>query len=214
VPWIFTRKVEMTIVNLFVKGGPLMFVLLALSILGLSIIISKYRQILVAKSIQKKLADSLSTTKSAADIEKTVSNVQEETPLYLVVKKALSLVNEDYSIAKDSIESTANVAIHKLEKGLGWVSTIAAVAPLVGFLGTVTGMVKVFINIAAHSQQGIDISLLANGIWEALLTTVGGLVVGIPAIIFYNDLVSHIENNAKLLMEQVDELMLKLYNKK
>jgi len=117
-------------------------------------------------------------------------------------------------VIKDSIETTANLAIYKMEKGLGWLSTIAAVAPLIGFLGTVTGMVRVFINIAMHSQQGIDITLLANGIWEALLTTVGGLIVGILTIIFYNDLVAHTENNTKLLQEQIDEFMLRLQKTK
>ena len=67
---------------------------------------------------------------------------------------------------------------------MGWLSTFAAIAPLIGFLGTVIGMVNVFMKIQAASQSGVDISMLAGGIWVALLTTVGGLIVGIATIIF------------------------------
>jgi biopolymer transport protein ExbB len=204
----------MTILSIFLKGGPLMFVLLALSFLGVGIIIGKYRQIFRISNLQKRHAAAIRKLKSVDDINTYLKVNNDDSPLVLVLNKAVTLVGEDYAMIKDSIESTANIAIHKLENGLGWLSTIAAVAPLIGFLGTVTGMVRVFINIAAHSQQGIDITLLANGIWEALLTTVGGLIVGIPAIIFYNDLVAHTGNNAKLLQEEIDEMMIKLFNKK
>lgn len=203
----------MTILSIFLKGGPLMFVLLALSFLALGLIISKYRQIFKVNNLHKDLSAKIAKSNSVDEISKVIKTAQEESPLSMVITKAISLSGEDYAIIKDSIETTANIAIHKLENGLGWLSTIAAVAPLIGFLGTVTGMVRVFINIAAHSQQGIDISLLANGIWEALLTTVGGLIVGIPAIIFYNDLVAHTENNAKILQEQIDDYMIKQYRK-
>ncbi len=204
----------MTILSIFLKGGPLMFVLLALSFFCLGLIISKYRQIFNINKLHKLLAANISKSQSITDIEVVLKTNPIESPLSVVLKKAIALSKEEYSVIKDSIETTANLAIYKMEKGLGWLSTIAAVAPLIGFLGTVTGMVRVFINIAMHSQQGIDITLLANGIWEALLTTVGGLIVGILTIIFYNDLVAHTENNTKLLQEQIDEFMLRLQKTK
>jgi biopolymer transport protein ExbB len=103
------------------------------------------------------------------------------------------------------METAAESEILKLEKGMGWLSTIAAIAPLIGFLGTVTGMVRVFMNIQGQSQNGIDINILAGGIWEALITTVGGLIVGIVAIVLYNDLVQHLENFAKDMQEKAVE---------
>ena len=186
-----------------------MYVLVILSFLALGIIIGKYRQILSIVSLHKKLAKEISDAGSLDGIRAIINNHGDDCPLSISIGKALSLLSEDYMMTKDSIEATANIAIHHMESGLGWLSTIAAVAPLVGFLGTVTGMVKVFINIAAYSQNGIDISKLATGIWEALLTTVGGLIVGILAIIFYNDLVSHTENAATFLQEQLDDFLVK-----
>lgn len=200
----------MTILDIFFKGGPLMYVLLALSFMALGIIIGKYRQILKINSLHKKLAAKIASDSSAEDVNNAIKVFGSDCPLSIVLNKAAELNNVGYAIVKDSVETTANIAIHKMESGLGWLSTISAVAPLVGFLGTVTGMVNVFINIAASSQNGIDISKLAGGIWEALLTTVGGLIVGIPAIIFYNDLVTHTENTAKFLQEQIDAYLIKL----
>jgi biopolymer transport protein ExbB len=199
----------MTILDIFLKGGPLMYVLAVLSFFALAIIIGKYRQIIKINGLHKKLAKDIAAADTTEGINAIIKAQTIETPLSVVLLKANSLMKEDYNLIKDSIETTANIAIHKMESGMGWLSTISAIAPLVGFLGTVTGMVKVFINIAAHSQNGIDITYLSSGIWEALLTTVGGLVVGIPAIMFYNDLVSHIENTTKLLQEQIDEYMIK-----
>ncbi len=198
----------MTVLDIFFKGGPLMYVLLALSFLALAIIVGKYKQILTINSKHKKLANSIASAANAEEIDKVIKESDNDCPLSMVLIKATTLMDKDYIVVKDSIETAANIAVHKMESGLGWLSTISAVAPLVGFLGTVTGMVKVFINIAASSSNGIDISLLAGGIWEALLTTVGGLVVGIPAIIFYNDLVTHTENTAKFLQEQIDDFMI------
>jgi biopolymer transport protein ExbB len=201
----------MTMLDFFFKGGPLMYVLLALSIAGLGLIISKYRQIIKISSSHKRMALQINNTATIEEINLAKELHNENIPLGVVLAKAASLTGEDINIIKESTEATANLAIHTMEKGLGWISTISAAAPLVGFLGTVTGMVKVFMNIAAHSQQGIDISLLAGGIWEALLTTVAGLVIGIPTLICYNDLVTHVENSAKFLQEQIDDYMIKLH---
>lgn len=199
----------MTLLDIFLKGGPLMFVLLFLSLVSIALTINKYRLIININKKNKKITTKMLEESTLDKIVEYIDSNSIECPLSNVMRKAKSVSGKEYSVIRDSIESVAVVDIHKLENGLGWLSTIAAVAPLIGFLGTVTGMVRVFINIAANSQQGVDIALLSNGIWEALLTTVGGLIVGIPTIIFYNDLVSHIENNAKLLQEHVDSFLLK-----
>lgn len=191
-----------------------MYVLLALSVVGLGLVVGKYRQFFRVSKLHKALAAKLAKASDLKSIYAMAANEPEDTPLGIVLSKLSSLSEENISLIKDSVEATANIALHKLERGIGWISTISAIAPLVGFLGTVTGMVRVFMNIAAHSEQGINISLLAGGIWEALLTTVGGLIVGIPAIMFYNDLVSHAENTAKFMQEQIDYVMIMLHKEK
>jgi len=187
-----------------------MFVLLLLSFAAVGLIIGKYRQLLHIAKLNRAVVDKLSSLTDSAEQVGILQSAIPDSPLAVVLLKTWQMKDEDYIITKDNIESTANLLIHKLEKGLGWLSTIAAIAPLIGFLGTVTGMVRVFINIQARSQNGIDISFLAGGIWEALLTTVGGLIVGIFAIICYNDLVQHAENIAKHMQEQIDEFLIQI----
>jgi biopolymer transport protein ExbB len=119
----------------------------------------------------------------------------------MMLDKLFNAQTDDHDLISQSMESTANLELQRLEKGMGWLSTFAATAPLIGFLGTVTGMVRVFMSIQAHSSAGVDISILAGGIWEALLTTIGGLIVGIVAIIFYNDLIQKLENLLKDMQE-------------
>jgi len=130
-------------------------------------------------------------------------------PLGLMLDKLFNSQSDNLDLINQSMESTANLQLHELEKGLGWLSTFAAIGPLIGFLGTVLGMVRVFMNIQGNSQSGVDISMLAGGIWVALLTTVGGLIVGIITIIFYNDLVQFLENIVKDMQEAAVEYTIK-----
>jgi biopolymer transport protein ExbB len=96
------------------------------------------------------------------------------------------------SSIRESVDNSANLEIANLEKGLPILSTIAAVAPMIGFLGTVTGMVRAFWEMA-NAGNNIDVSLLSGGIYEAMITTVGGLIVGIIAIFAYNYLVALVD---------------------
>ncbi|MDZ7316380.1 MAG: MotA/TolQ/ExbB proton channel family protein [candidate division KSB1 bacterium] len=107
---------------------------------------------------------------------------------------------------KDAIESAAQTEVYLLEKNLGVLGTIAAVAPLIGFLGTVTGMIKAFMQVQSLGGN-VDAGVLAGGIWEALITTAAGLVVGIPSLIFYNWLQSKVEHHVFEMQQSSTELM-------
>ncbi len=93
---------------------------------------------------------------------------------------------------RESVSLAGQVELDSLEKRLGWLSMVAAAAPMVGFLGTVTGMIRAFMQVQAHSGQ-VDASVLAGGIWEALVTTAAGLTVGIFALVGHNWLAVQIE---------------------
>jgi biopolymer transport protein ExbB len=105
-----------------------------------------------------------------------------------------------------SIENVGNIEVAKLEKGFSLLATIAAGAPMLGFLGTVTGMVRAFFDMA-NAGTNVDISLLSSGIYEALVTTVGGLIVGIIALFGYNYLVAQVDNVVNNLESQTMEFM-------
>ncbi|MCB5223727.1 MAG: MotA/TolQ/ExbB proton channel family protein [Candidatus Cloacimonadaceae bacterium] len=188
--------------NLLLRGGMLMYVLVIISIAVVAIVVEKYRQVTRVKKANEKLQYYLSQQEKLDNIRAVLRIHGLNSPLGMMLDKLYNAQTDDARMIENSMESTANMELNKLEKGMGWLATLSAIAPLVGFLGTVTGMVSVFMNIQGQGQNSVDINILAGGIWQALLTTVGGLVVGIPAIIFHNDLIQHMENIAKDMQHQ------------
>ncbi len=204
----------MSILNLFVKGGILMYVLLVISVIALGIIFEKYRQLKRVKAANQKLDKQLKQQDKMENLRSVIKIFGGASPLGVMLDKLFNSTTDNLDLVNQSMESTANLQLHELERGLGWLSTFAAVAPLIGFLGTVIGMVNVFMNIESQSQSGVDISMLAGGIWVALLTTIGGLIVGIVTIIFYNDLVQYLENIVKDMQDSAVEYVIKYQNLK
>ena len=113
------------------------------------------------------------------------------TPYARLIEKGISRIGRPTTDVQAAIENVGNLEIARLEKGFPWLATAASGAPMLGFLGTVTGMVEAFFALAS-AGGGANISILANGIYEALVTTVAGLVVGIIALFAYNFLVSRV----------------------
>ena len=111
------------------------------------------------------------------------------TPSARMIEKGISRLGRPINDVQAAIENVGNIEVSKLEKGLPVVATIAGGAPMIGFLGTVTGMVRAFYEMANAGSGNVDITLLSGGIYEAMITTVGGLIVGIIAMFAYNYLV-------------------------
>ncbi len=191
--------------NLLLRGGILMYVLVLVSVAVLAIVLEKYRQVTRVRKANEKLSYYLAQQDKLENIRAVLRIHGLGSPLGIMLDKLYNAHTQDPRLLENSMESAANLELHKLEKGMGWLATLSAIAPLIGFLGTVVGMVSVFMNIQGQGQNSVDINTLAGGIWQALLTTVGGLVVGIPAIIFHNDLLQHMENIAKEMQSQAIE---------
>ncbi len=199
----------MSLLDLFIRGGLLMFVLLLISVIAIGIIIEKYLQLRKVRKSNAALRDTLQHHNSLNGIRTALDSSAQGSPLGIMLNKLFNSSTTKLELINQSMESSANMQLHELEKGLGWLSTFAAIAPLIGFLGTVIGMVRVFMKIQLSSQTTVDISMLSGGIWEALLTTIGGLVVGIAVIIFYNDLVQNLENIVKDMQDSAVEYIIK-----
>lgn len=114
------------------------------------------------------------------------------TPSARMIEKGLKRMGRPVSDIQAAIENTGNIEVAKLEDKLSIMATISSGAPMLGFLGTVTGMVRAFWNMA-NAGNNIDITLLSSGIYEAMITTVGGLIVGIAVMFAYNHLVYRID---------------------
>lgn len=114
------------------------------------------------------------------------------TPSARMIEKGITRMGRPAADIQTAIENTGNIEVAKLENGLSIIATVSSGAPMLGFLGTVTGMVRAFWNMA-NAGNNIDITLLSSGIYEAMITTVGGLVVGIVAMFAYNHLVYRVD---------------------
>lgn len=180
----------MSVFDLAMKGGPIMIVLFVLSIISIYIIIERLLKLYRVKKQDDNLIKELEDSISASDTERVeqICSMMLSNPLAKIIYSTIESTKENSSGTKDFISSYVEVQVAYLEKNLGFLSTLSAISPLIGFLGTVTGMIKVFMKIQ-QTGGGVDITLLAGGIWEALITTVAGLIVGITSLIFYNILI-------------------------
>ncbi|MCQ2183145.1 MAG: MotA/TolQ/ExbB proton channel family protein [Bacteroidales bacterium] len=176
------------------KGGWLMLVLLALSIVAIYIFGKKWWMIrqagILDKDFMMDIRDYIheGKVKSAQTLCTKYDN-----PVARMVEAGIIRIGKPLSDIQTAVENVGNVEIARLEKGLPYLATIAGGAPMIGFLGTVIGMVQAFFNMA-NAGNNIDITLLSSGIYTAMITTVGGLIVGILAYFGYNYLTAKISS--------------------
>ena len=189
-----TEAGQMSLWQLFNSGGWLMWVLLALG--GVTIFIFVERFLAIRKASQgmnmgfmNRIRDAISDGNIRAAIDMCRRS---NTPIARMVEKGIERLGRPMGDIQNAIENVANLEVSRLENGLPFLATIAGGAPMIGFLGTVMGMVQTFMDMAAAGGT-VDMALLSGGMYVAMITTVGGLLVGIPAYFGYNYLVAAIE---------------------
>jgi biopolymer transport protein ExbB len=179
-----------------VKGGWLMLVLLALSIIAIYIFGKKWWMLNRASQIDKNFMNDIRDYIHSGKVKSAITLCGKyDSPSARLVEKGLERIGRPLSDIQTAVENMGNVEVARLEKGLPTLATIAGGAPMIGFLGTVLGMVQAFFNMA-NAGNNIDITLLSSGIYTAMITTVGGLIVGILAYFGYNYLTSQISDIA------------------
>ena len=190
------QPVEMheSLFSLFTMGGPLMWVILALSILAFYVIGQKWWVISHASKIDSRFMDDIRDYLTSGKTESALTLCRKyDNPVARMVETGIQRKGRPIADIQGAVENVGNVEVARLEKGLPILASIAGGAPMIGFLGTVIGMVQAFFNMS-KAGSNIDISLLSGGIYTAMLTTVGGLIVGIIAYFGYNWLTSKISN--------------------
>ena len=186
------QEMSYSLLEMASKGGWLMLVLLALSIIAIYIFGKKWWMIRQAGKIDKDFVMDIRDYIHDGKIKsaKTLCT-KYDAPVARMVEAGVDRIGKPLSDIQTAIENTGNVEVARLEKGLPYLATIAGGAPMIGFLGTVTGMVQAFFNMS-QAGNNVDITLLSDGIYTAMITTVGGLVVGILAYFGYNFLTAKI----------------------
>ncbi len=181
-------------------GGWIMIVLAVLLALGVYIFIERAVVLHKAQREEKSFMDRIKDYIHEGKIDSAINLChQQNTPTSRMVEKGITRIGRPMQDVMVAIENVGNLEIAKLEKNLVILATVASGAPMIGFLGTVIGMVNVFYNMAGSNSGVIELSALSEGMYQAMVTTVGGLIVGIICIFAYNFLVARIDRVVRQL---------------
>ena len=187
-----TTSSALDAISLIMKGGIVMIPIAVLSIIAVYLTIERYFTIKKAGILDSKFMGNIKSMVLDGDIKSAQTLCHSNgTPIGLMIEKGLSRIGKPLKDISVAVENVGKLEVYKLEKGMPILATISGAAPMLGFLGTVTGMIRTF-NQMQDSGQQITADLLSGGIGEAMMTTVAGLIVGIFAYIGYNLLSSMI----------------------
>lgn len=200
-------QAAMSIWDLTLKGGWLMIPLAILAVISIYIFFERVFAISSASKQDKNFMQQIKDLIHAGKIDEAKRLCQSiDKPHARMIEKGVSRIGRSNNDVLVAIENVGNMEIARLEKGFAWLATTAAGAPMIGFLGTVTGMVQAFYALASSGQNS-NVSILASGIYEALVTTVAGLVVGIIALFAYNFLTARVNKVMNRLEGSTMEFM-------
>jgi biopolymer transport protein ExbB len=183
-----------SLIQMAAKGGWLMIILAILSVITIFIFGQKWWMLHKAANIDRNFMRDIRDYIHEGKTKSAIALCEKyDSPVARLVEKGIERIGRPLSDIQTAVENMGNVEVARLEKGLPLLATIAGGAPMIGFLGTVIGMVQAFFNMA-NAGNNIDITLLSSGIYTAMITTVGGLIVGIVAYFGYNYLTSRISD--------------------
>jgi len=192
--------------ELFKAGGPLMWVILVCSLVAVTIIFERLltlrKKHIVPVNLRSQILELVRSGKISAEKIKVIRN---HSPMGVVFAAGLSKINHGREAMREAIEESGKQVVHGMGRYLNTLGTIASITPLIGLLGTVIGMIKVF---TAITVSGVgDPTVLSGGISEALITTASGLSVGIPCLMFYRFFRSRITQLTVMMEENASALL-------
>ncbi len=200
-------ELSMSFMELAIKGGPIMIVLAILSVIAVYIFIDRFIAIKNAAKEQKSFMDNTKNFIFEGKVDQALDNCRmNDGPLARMIEKGVMRIGRPLSDVNAAVENVGKQEVSKLERGLALLASIAGGAPMIGFLGTVMGMVRAFYDMSMAGNN-IDVQLLSNGIYTAMVTTVGGLIVGIIAYFGYNIIVARVDNLVARLEAKTTEFM-------
>lgn len=186
-------EITLSFFDLALKGGWVMIPIVLLSIIAIYIFTERYFAINKASKMDINFMNRIKDYIHEGKLESAHALCQSfNNPIARMIEKGINRIGRPLTDVSAAIENVGKLEIYKLERGLALLATCSGGAPMLGFLGTVMGMVRAFYDMSM-SGNNIDVSLLSGGIYTALITTVAGLIVGILAYFAYNILVANVE---------------------
>ena len=200
-------EVTLSIWELSQKGGWIMLILGVFSVIAIYIFIERFLAINKASKEEYNFMNNIRDFIHNGRIDSAISlSKNNMTPIARMIEKGLSRIGKPLNDINAAIENTGKLEVSKLEKNVAALATISGAAPMLGFLGTVIGMIRAFYDMA-NAGNNVDIALLSNGIYQAMITTVAGLIVGIVGYICYNILVARIAKLVFIMEARSTEFM-------
>jgi biopolymer transport protein ExbB len=200
-------ELTMSYWELAFKGGWVMIPILVLSIIAVYIFFERYFAIKKAEKVDFNFMNKIKDYIHDDKIDSAITLCQSsDNPVAKMIEKGISRIGRPLNDINAAIENVGKLEIYKLEKGLPTLATVAGAAPMIGFLGTVMGMIRAFYDMS-NAGANIDVSLLSSGIYTAMITTMAGLMVGIVAFLAYNALVAKVEKVVFRLEANTTEFM-------
>ena len=188
-----TLDESISVLDLAIQGGFMMIPIFVLSVIAIYLFFERLMIINKANQSPEMFMNRVKELVLRGDINGAkLLCAQQDSPVGRMIQKGLSRIGSPLKNIEASIENVGKLEIFKLEKNLSSIATIAGAAPMMGFLGTVIGMVEAFIAIA-QEEGSVSPKLLSSGIYTAMITTVAGLIVGIMAYLAYNFLVTRVQ---------------------
>ena len=188
-------------------GGWIMAVLAVLSVIVIYLFVERYLVLNKALKEDMSFMNNVKNCIHNSDLQGAKNLcMANDSPIGRMIGKGLSRLGRPLNDINQAVENVGKMEVAKLESGVSMIATISNLAPSIGFLGTVTGMITAFFDMA-HAGNNIDIQLLSGGIYEAMVTTVGGLIVGLIASFLYSILVGRINKVVFILESRTNEFM-------
>lgn len=183
----------LSVLELLLKGGFMMIPLVILLAVAVYIFFERLQTVKRASKTPTQFMEKIKRMVVDGDINGAkLLCAQEDTPIAKMIEKGISRIGSPLKNIEVSIENVGKIEVYHLEKNLSVLATISGAAPMIGFLGTVTGMIQAFIAIA-NEEGSVSPKLLSSGIYEAMITTASGLLIGIIAYLGYNYLVNIVQ---------------------
>jgi biopolymer transport protein ExbB len=200
-------EITMSFWDLALKGGWILAILAVFSLIAIYIFIERFMAIKRGSKEERNFMNNIRDFIHDGRIDSAVTLCRNnESPIARMIEKGLSRIGKPLNDINTAIENVGKLEVSRLEKNIAGLATISGAAPMLGFLGTVIGMIRAFYDMSMAGNN-IDIALLSTGIYQAMVTTVAGLIVGIIAYICYNILVARVEKLVFLLEARATEFM-------
>lgn len=200
-------EITMSIWELVLKGGWIMLILGVFSVIAIYIFIERFLIITNASKEDTNFMNHIRDFIHDGKIDAAIALCKKtQNPIARMIEKGLRRIGKPLNDINAAIENVGKLEVSRLEKNIATLATIAGAGPMLGFLGTVIGMIRAFYDMSMAGNN-IDIALLSTGIYQAMITTVAGLIVGIIAFICYNVLVSRVEKLVFKLEARATEFM-------